>query len=819
MTLRPSSTSTATRRAIVAPGRRSLVLWVAAGLLGFLAMTWAFPRAYPLFPQHWELSRSEASAIALERFRDLGDPVASPYVVSRLVGDTALEVWLQKAALAGDATAVANSLLARDLFEWEVTVYPPGAFKNDWAYQARIGLDGEVRTLGRRVPPTEKRDGISDVAAIEQARKFLAAQGFDLTAYEEPTVRGHDQVARRDLDVRFRSREHLLGAEFPYGVEVNFAGPEPVGFGTWYEDPRVDEAKRLLQPAILINQSKILILFVLLIFVAVFFVRRYHEGEVGVARGAQIFLFVLAVSIVGLILVATPAVQESNFGVFTRVQQTWVWAAQILMLFFVPMGLVAALSWSVGEAFCRERWGRKLAAFDALLHGKLDNATVSASALRGTMAGLAVAGVMLLALYGLRQLGVWAPVTQAFGPWWDSSGLPGVALVLMTFSFGLYGELFGRLFLVPLLVRRFGVGVGATVATVVCALLFWPQAMSVPLLPSWLLWAALCGFYIFLFLRYDLLTTILASIVSQVAVQAWVLLIAADYSLQVQGALALTVVLVPLFATLRHLRSDRQFEYRYEDIPPHVRRIADRERQRVELETARNIQSSILPDLPPQLHGVEIAHAYLPASEVGGDFYDVLALEDGRLAVAVGDVAGHGVSSGLVMSMAKSALAVQVTFDPEVQAVFTTLNRMVFQSARKRLLATLCYVLLDPKRRELCFATAGHLVPYRISKDGQLDSFDASSYPLGVRDSIEVDIRAAKVASGDTLVLYSDGVVEARREDSDDQWGFRRLEDAIRLHAGRGPAGLRDGILRDLEAFTGIVPREDDLTLLILRVP
>ena len=115
-----------------------------------------------------------------------------------------------------------------------------------------------------------------------------------------------------------------------------------------------------------------------------------------------------------------------------------------------------------------------------------------------------------------------------------------------------------------------------------------------------------------------------------------------------------------------------------------MRRIAERERQRVELETARRIQSSILPELPPRLAGVDIAHAYLPASEVGGDFYDVLALEDGRLAVAVGDVAGHGVSSGLVMSMAKSALAVQVTFNPEVAGRVPSANVTAARNAVNR---------------------------------------------------------------------------------------------------------------------------------------
>src|SRR6185295_6796120 len=184
--------------------------------------------------------------------------------------------------------------------------------------------------------------------------------------------------------------------------------------------------------------------------------------------------------------------------------------------------------------------------------------------------------------------------------------------------------------------------------------------------------------------------------------------------------------------------------------------------------------------------GVEIAHRYLPASEVGGDFYDVLALDDGRLAVAVGDVAGHGVSSGLVMSMAKSALAVQVTFDPEVPAVFRTLNRMVYQTARKRLLSTLCYAILDPRRRELLFASAGHIFPYRVSDGGTVSALEATGYPLGVRGSLEVQPRRVALAPGDFLFLCSDGLVEARPEGSDDLYGFDRLEESLARHARHG---------------------------------
>jgi sigma-B regulation protein RsbU (phosphoserine phosphatase) len=294
---------------------------------------------------------------------------------------------------------------------------------------------------------------------------------------------------------------------------------------------------------------------------------------------------------------------------------------------------------------------------------------------------------------------------------------------------------------------------------------------------------------------------------------------ATDGWLQFQGALALFVASVPLLVSVRSVMGGREFVYRYDDIPPHVRRIADRERQRVELETARRIQSSILPELPEQLNGVRIAHSYLPATEVGGDFYDVMALEDGRLAVAVGDVAGHGVSSGLVMSMAKSALAVQVTFNPEVEAVFRTLNRMVFQSARRRLLTTLCYVLIDAEQKQLHYASAGHLFPYRISTQGAVHALESISYPLGVRDELQVNVRGADLEAGDQLFLFSDGVVEAHAEGSDDLFGFERLEQSLRRYSPDGVTGLRDGVLSDLAEFTGSGPREDDLTVLVLQLP
>jgi sigma-B regulation protein RsbU (phosphoserine phosphatase) len=530
----------------------------------------------------------------------------------------------------------------------------------------------------------------------------------------------------------------------------------------------------------------------------------------------QIFLLVVAAGLVLMLLTGPSDSQQNQFGFATRQQGSWVFSLFGMVFYVLPAALLAFFAWSVGESICRERWGHKLAAFDALFQGELVNRTVARSAFRGWMAGLAVAGGIAALLSALRPLGGWAfssLMVNAASRW------PGLETVLGGVPYFLPFSLVVVLWLLPVAARQLGVWGGSLLTALVAAVVLPTFVMMVPLGWTLAISLLLASALIALFLATDLMTVLLAGFTSQVLLTVYPLLTAADGGLRLQGWIALGLLAIPLVASLRHLGSGRDFVYRYEDVPPHVRRIAERERQRVELETARRIQSSILPDLPPRLAGVDIAHAYLPASEVGGDFYDVLALEDGRLAVAVGDVAGHGVSSGLIMSMAKSALAVQVTFDPAVEQVFRTLNRTVYQTARKRLLATLCYAVIDPRRLEMVYASAGHLHPYRISATGRVESLESIAYPLGVRGQLQVDPHTARLAPGDTLFLFSDGVVEARREGSDEQFGFERLEESLARHAGRGVEGLRDGILADVARFTGDAPREDDQTILVLRLP
>jgi len=787
-----------------------------AGVLAAIVLAWAFPRAYPLFPRQWDVSANDAEILGLERLRTLAPLPENPYVVTVQGQAQALEFRLQSLLDELDLEELLSSHLFKNLRTWEVMVWAPGARPQEWSHRARVTPAGEVTELMLRVPPDQEEREIGFDTARSRAEAFLVEQGISLEQFEVPEIRTRQLQARTDLFLRYRHKEAILGPDYPYGLEVSFAGDRLAGFTRYFDDPDLASIRDSFQPHQLLSQLKILLPLVLLPLVAIPFVRRYHAGEIGVRRGMQISMVVVVAGLVMFLFCAGAASDGWSMLSLSRQQITWVVAAQMLVLFFFPMGLMSFLSWSVGESFCRERWGRRLAAFDALFQGDWKNATFAQASLRGIVSGLIITAVFWVLLAGLRSFGVWAYASTLIGPWWESASFFSVPLVAFQLAYALYTGLFGRLFLISYGQRWTNQTVSVVFAAICAVLLFFSSIYLHPFEWNFVVWMGPPLAFIFLFLRYGIFTSALAYFTSAVVTSVVPFLEAGNPAIEVQASLALLAVASPLILSFRYLLSDRKFEYHYKDIPEHVRRIAERERQRVELETARGIQASILPELPPQLNGVKMTHKYLPATEVGGDFYDVLGLEDGRLAVAVGDVAGHGVSSGLVMSMAKSALAVQVTFNPEVAAVFTTLNRMVHQSARRRLLATLCYALIDPERMEMFYASAGHLFPYRISSTGEVEALESVSYPLGVRRELEVRVRSTKLESRDVLFLFSDGVVEARAIGSDELFGFDRLEDSLRRHAGDEVEKVRDGVLADLDAFTGGAPREDDLTLLVL---
>lgn len=797
---------------------RSL-LWLIAGLVAALAIVWLYPRVYPVVDRGLSIDRATAKAIALARLSDIGELPDDPYVIVTFEGDPALERRLQYLEAAHDIETLRASKLAEKALAWMITVYKPDARPFDWSYRAELRIDGQVLSLRRRVPEKEGGGAPTEAAAVERARAFLAQQPeVDRSMLaERPTVRRSQTGDRLDLAVRFRFRDPLADG-VPHGVEVMFAGDLIAGVNRWLDDPDIESLNTELRPLNLVGTLLMLLGFAIVVAVAVPFLRRYHDGQLGMRRGVQLFQICFGASLIAMFIVGPGMSEGSNWGNVTRRQNTWVMGAVIYIFNFLVPALATAMVWPLGEWWARRRWPEKLAAFDAVFRLRFANATVARSAARGASAGIVAIAVSLAVMLALRQLGA-APIGAIAVDYITASALPAAGWIGFVVGATVPTLLFA-FFLIPTWAEmRFG---RAGILLAIVAATFFGPSLAPSIVPTWalLLVALVIGGSLLALYRYgDLLSMLVAGLLIGFAPMVLPALFSPSPWFQANGWIAVLVLMTPLIASIRHLGSKEEFHYAWDDVPLHVRRIAERERQRVELETARGIQQSILPDLPPQLAGVEIAHAYLPSSEVGGDFYDVLALDDGRLAVAVGDVAGHGVSSGLVMSMAKSALAVQVTFDPAVESVLATLNRMVFQSARARLLTTLCYALLDPRRGEVRYASAGHLFPYVVSPEGGIRALEVGAYPLGVRADVEPQVRSARIAPGGSLFLYSDGLVEATAHGMDEPFGFERLEKSLTEHARLAPGAMRDAVLRDLDAFTGRGPRADDLTMLILRLP
>ncbi len=246
--------------------------------------------------------------------------------------------------------------------------------------------------------------------------------------------------------------------------------------------------------------------------------------------------------------------------------------------------------------------------------------------------------------------------------------------------------------------------------------------------------------------------------------------------------------------------------------------ISEREHMQRELEVARIIQMTILPDRVPPYPDLAIEAFWQPATEVGGDYYDLIPVSEKVLGIAIGDVSGHGVAAGILASMAKSCLFTQLNRSAGVEEVIFAMNNMVYEVFKKKLLMTFLYSVIDLETSEFTFANAGHLPPYHFSTaSGELTEIESPAYPLGVRKDLQYRAQRVHLGPEDALVLFSDGVVEAANSEGE-QFGFERLESLLRRHGTCSASELKDHILTAVDAFCDGQPKTDDTTLIVVKV-
>jgi serine phosphatase RsbU (regulator of sigma subunit) len=236
-----------------------------------------------------------------------------------------------------------------------------------------------------------------------------------------------------------------------------------------------------------------------------------------------------------------------------------------------------------------------------------------------------------------------------------------------------------------------------------------------------------------------------------------------------------------------------------------------------EVDRASKIQRDLLP--PPDFYNgdIRLSAEVITSSEIGGDFYDYFHLGEGRLGLVVADVSGHGVQAGMVTTAAKASLHSLIGKRVTTPAdLLYGMNNAILATARQSLLMTCLIIVIDTVNGEIVLANAGHNFPYIIRCHGAGPEMiqDVAGFPLGFEENCSYQEVICDFHPGDTLFLYSDGIVECT-DSQGDEFGYQRLERILSKAGDYSPRELLNLIKRSAELFTGSTAFEDDVTLLI----
>jgi serine phosphatase RsbU (regulator of sigma subunit)/predicted ester cyclase len=247
--------------------------------------------------------------------------------------------------------------------------------------------------------------------------------------------------------------------------------------------------------------------------------------------------------------------------------------------------------------------------------------------------------------------------------------------------------------------------------------------------------------------------------------------------------------------------------------------MREREHLEQELRVARRIQQASLPMEVPTLEGWQISPYYQPAREVGGDFYDFFELEDGRVGVVVGDATGKGVSAALVAAATSSMVraVAQALGSSSPGEVLAQVNETLVARIPSNMFVTCFYAVLDPESAGLRYANAGHDLPYlRGRSSNDAEELSARGMPLGLMPEMSYEEKETVLDAGDSVLFYSDGLVEAHDPQRHQMFGFPRLRALVAGNAEK--RSFVTLLIAELYSFTGEEwEQEDDITLLTLR--
>lgn len=243
----------------------------------------------------------------------------------------------------------------------------------------------------------------------------------------------------------------------------------------------------------------------------------------------------------------------------------------------------------------------------------------------------------------------------------------------------------------------------------------------------------------------------------------------------------------------------------------------ERERMAQEMRLAREIQERLLPTRLPESSVVELAAFAAPSREVGGDYYDAVALPGDRLMLAVADVTGKGMPASLLMANMQACLRIVLPLDIDLEDATTRINDVIHANTGFDKFITFFWGICDADGTTFKYVNAGHNPPLHVTSEGTLTHLETGGLLLGIMGGVQYERGERGLKSGDVIAMFTDGVTEAMNPEME-EYDDPRLEELLVNVRDKSAQGILDAVLADVEAFTRGAPQSDDITMIVMKV-
>lgn len=492
----------------------------------------------------------------------------------------------------------------------------------------------------------------------------------------------------------------------------------------------------------------------------------------------------------------------------------------------LQMGIMGAFGavgffvvFAIGDSITRQHWSDKLVCYDYLRQGMFFNKPVGETVVRSVTLTFILAGFWTTLLWFFPRLFfeiertfldyevAWPPVYLLFNnAWFSLIMILGIFLVL---GGQVYAQTKNRW------ISSGSMVVGMAVMAPII------QSLG-PGLQEMAIFAIMGGIFVFIYLKWDFLTLLITHFLFLCLLEVssgWIVVDSPDFYIFISFILLLIFITAAgTYSIVKGKEGQALPGY----VPEYVEELAQEERIKQELQIARNVQQSFLPVKTPTVSNLDLAAVCKPAYETGGDYYDFIQLDDHRIAVAIGDVSGKGIQAAFYMTFTKGILHSLCRETESPAELLKKANRLFYENARRGTFISLIYGIVDIRNNIFKFARAGHNPILHVrgdSSDMELLQPDGLGLGLTIDASFDKNIQETtlNLEAGDTLVLYTDGIVEALNS-AHQFYDTRRLRQQLKASEAKSAQDILDDVIGDVEKFAGQTRQHDDMTIMILKL-